>query len=105
MRQNRGMSGTIVVGVDGSEESRRALRWALGEARIRGARVVALRAWVYPALAAGGLIPATTDLVDQLAGGERKELAETVAEFDTTGVDVEQVVVEEIGRASCRERV
>jgi nucleotide-binding universal stress UspA family protein len=95
MRQTHGMSGTIVVGVDGSEESRRALGWALDEARIRGARIVALRAWAYPALAAGGLIPATTDLVDQLAGGERKELAETVADFDAEGVEVEQVVVED----------
>ena len=89
------MSGTIVVGVDGSEESRRALRWAIDEARLRGARVVALRAWIYPALAAGGLIPATSDLVDQLATTERKELADAVAEAAPGGVEVEQVVVED----------
>jgi nucleotide-binding universal stress UspA family protein len=89
------MSGTIVVGVDGSEESRRALRWAIDEAQLRGARVVALRAWVYPALAAGGLIPATTDLVGQLATNERQELAATVAEFEAGGVEIEQLVVED----------
>ena len=90
----RVVSGTIVVGVDGSHESKRALLWAIDEARLREARVVALRAWMYPALAAGGLIPATPDLVDRLAGNEREELADAVAEADTGGVEVEQVVVE-----------
>jgi nucleotide-binding universal stress UspA family protein len=90
------MAGAIVVGVDGSDESKQALRWALDEARLRGARVVALRAWMYPALAAGGLIPVTTDLVEQLAANEQKELAATVADVaGESDVDVEQVVVED----------
>ena len=91
------MTATIVVGVDGSEESKQALRWALGEARLRGARVVALRAWIYPALAAGGLIPVTTDLVEQLTQNETKELAATVEEVAAgeTDVQVDQVVVED----------
>jgi nucleotide-binding universal stress UspA family protein len=90
------MAGTIVVGVDGSDESKEALRWALGEARLRGARVVALRAWIYPALAAGGLIPVTADLVEQLSANEQKELAATVAEVaGESDVEVEQVVVED----------
>jgi nucleotide-binding universal stress UspA family protein len=90
------MAGTIVVGVDGSHESKQALRWALGEARVRGARIVALRAWVYPALAAGGLIPVTADLVEQLSANEQKELAATVEEVaGESDVEVEQVVVED----------
>ena len=40
----------IVVGVDGSPESRAALRWAIDEARLRGTEVVALYAWAYPEL-------------------------------------------------------
>jgi nucleotide-binding universal stress UspA family protein len=32
-----------MVGVDGSEPSRKALRWALGEAAARGARVEVVR--------------------------------------------------------------
>ena len=36
---------TIVVGVDGSPVSRRALAWALAEGRLRGARVHAVYAW------------------------------------------------------------
>lgn len=39
---------TIVVGVDGSEASVRALRWAVEEARLRGATVRAVHAWSYP---------------------------------------------------------
>ncbi|HEY8983222.1 MAG TPA: universal stress protein [Streptomyces sp.] len=35
----------IVVGVDGSEESLAALRWAAGQARLLHARVVAVHAW------------------------------------------------------------
>lgn len=38
----------IVVGVDGSEHSAKALRWAIDEARLRGAAVQAVHAWSYP---------------------------------------------------------
>ncbi len=37
--------GRIVVGVDGSEESRAALRWAATEARIRAAELLVVHAW------------------------------------------------------------
>ncbi|HEX2416634.1 MAG TPA: universal stress protein [Micromonosporaceae bacterium] len=37
----------IVVGVDGSEGGRRALRWALREALHRGAAVEAVTAWMW----------------------------------------------------------
>jgi nucleotide-binding universal stress UspA family protein len=39
----------IVVGVDGSESSKEALRWALGQARLTGALLEAVIAWEYPA--------------------------------------------------------
>lgn len=38
----------IVVGVDGSDHARRALRWALEEARLRQATIVAVHAWHLP---------------------------------------------------------
>jgi nucleotide-binding universal stress UspA family protein len=43
----------IVVGVDGSEPARAALRWAVAQARLTGAAVEAVIAWHYPYLAAG----------------------------------------------------
>ncbi len=44
----------IVVGIDGSEGADRALRWALEEARIRGAGVDGIFAWHLSAIAAPG---------------------------------------------------
>jgi nucleotide-binding universal stress UspA family protein len=41
----------IVVGIDGSQSSREALAWAVGEACARGGRVEAVHAWQVPAAA------------------------------------------------------
>jgi nucleotide-binding universal stress UspA family protein len=38
----------IVVGVDGSEPSKAALRWAIRQAKLTGASVDAVSAWRYP---------------------------------------------------------
>lgn len=42
----------IIVGVDGSTASKAALRWAVTEARLRGAAVTVIHAWQLP-LASG----------------------------------------------------
>ena len=47
----------IVVGVDGSEGSRDALRWALAEAGLRGATVRAIHAWSLPVAFGGPTMP------------------------------------------------
>ena len=44
----RAVESRIVVGIDGSLGSTRALRWALEEARMRSASVEAVFAWQYP---------------------------------------------------------
>ena len=41
------MSGTVVVGVDGSEPGRAALDWALREARLRSAKLLAVHTWAF----------------------------------------------------------
>ncbi len=38
----------IVVGIDGSDASKHALRWAVGQAELSGAELVALTAWHLP---------------------------------------------------------
>jgi nucleotide-binding universal stress UspA family protein len=38
----------IVVGVDGSDSSKAALRWAIGQAKLIGGSVDAVTAWRYP---------------------------------------------------------
>jgi len=51
---SEGNRGKIVVGVDGSEGGRLALRWAIGEAGLRHAEVVVVHA-IQPCLTATGL--------------------------------------------------
>lgn len=43
----------IVVGVDGSAQSRRALEWAITEARLRRGQVKILTAWEFPPVTVG----------------------------------------------------
>jgi len=96
----------IVVGVDGSEGSQRALAWALEDARRRGdATVEVVHAWEPPVLVGSpaGSMPAVnveapyTDAAQQL-------LADVLADVDTTGVTVERVVLEGPPGASLCER-
>lgn len=42
--------GVVMVGVDGSPSSRRALRWAVDQAAATGKRVVAVQAWQVPTM-------------------------------------------------------
>lgn len=77
--------GRIVVGVDGSEASKTALRWAANQARLTGARLVVVAAWEYPT--SFGWAPAypadwdpeadartaLTEVVDQVLGQQRPD--------------------------------
>ena len=86
---------SIVVGVDGSDESRAALRWALDEGRLRGARVRAIYAWPFPPMATswGYVGPAEIDL-DALQREADERLDSVIAEAKSEGVDVEQAAVQ-----------
>jgi nucleotide-binding universal stress UspA family protein len=59
-------AGEIVVGVDGSRPSKRALRFALEEARLRGASLQVVHAWKH---ATGGLYTYYTGGVGRQLGG------------------------------------
>ena len=64
--------GTIVVGVDGSAGSIRALRFAIEEARLRHAELRVVNAWhIPPAVYGAGMAPAGVDL------DEFRQLAES----------------------------
>lgn len=86
----------IVVGVDGSDQSKAALRWALRQAELTGAAIEAVIAWHYPVAAAGyawAPVPAMdTDFAEVAA----KSIAEAVAEEVDPGsrVQVRTSVVE-----------
>jgi nucleotide-binding universal stress UspA family protein len=56
----------VVVGIDGSDQSRLALAWAAGLAELTGTRLRVLQAWSYPRLAIipGGPEPGSRDEMD-----------------------------------------
>lgn len=95
-------SGRIVVGVDGSPSSRAALRWALGEARLRGAVVEATMVWRYPMLTyLPGLVAPPAFAREDLEREARAELDEAVDSVLSTpeepqdgDVRIERVVLE-----------
>lgn len=53
----------IVVGTDGSDPAKAAVRWAVRQAQLTGAVVDAVISWEYPALWAGWT-PSATDVFD-----------------------------------------
>jgi nucleotide-binding universal stress UspA family protein len=77
----------IVVGVDGSDQSRKALRWGAQLAANFGARLEVLGAWDYPPNFGWSVIPENWDP----AADTLKNLQETVREVfgDQPPVDVE----------------
>jgi len=84
--------GGIVVGVDGSEGSTRALQWAVEEGRVRGSEVTAVfvlaHRYVDPEWAA--LMPPP---VEELRREAERQLGEAAAKVDATGVKLRQEVV------------
>lgn len=55
-------NGRVVVGVDGSERSLEALRWAAAEARARDAELDVVHAWRVPMMTAPSIFSAVPDL-------------------------------------------
>jgi nucleotide-binding universal stress UspA family protein len=80
------VTSRVVVGVDGSEGSARALRWAADEARLRGARLEIVHAWAVPFM---GEVPTTPDLDAELEAGARTTLEEAMAAVDLQGLEVD----------------
>ncbi|HUD16825.1 MAG TPA: universal stress protein [Acidimicrobiales bacterium] len=88
-----GSTGLIVVGIDGSDSSTAALRWACEEAARSGATVEALTSWHWP-MSLGAAIP-IPDGYDPAADAGKvleKSIAPLVAEF--AAVTVRPVVAE-----------
>jgi nucleotide-binding universal stress UspA family protein len=52
--------GRIVVGVDGSETSKQALRWAVHQAELTGDTLEAITTWHIPSAAYGAPVPLPT---------------------------------------------
>jgi nucleotide-binding universal stress UspA family protein len=93
--------GWIVVGIDGSEHSQAALRWASTEAHRRGLALQVVTCWSYPMLPWG---PYQPPLSSEDFEAEALQVAETEIEKvlgpDRGSLDVQISVVE--GAASLR---
>jgi nucleotide-binding universal stress UspA family protein len=89
----------IVVGIDGSEAAKNALRWALEEARLRSAKIVAVHAWEAPpampdpgpapGFDLGGILPEVEEAGERLV----KAVVEEVV-GDDSDVTVEPVAIQ-----------
>jgi nucleotide-binding universal stress UspA family protein len=93
------VSGRIVVGVDGSEGSKLALAWALDEAKLRRAALVAVHAWMQPYPSAAGVagtfvVPVDPSTVEAARNAAEGLLESLVSEANTDGVEVERLLVE-----------
>ncbi len=88
------MVGRILVGVDGSEGSRRALLWAVDEAATHKATLQALLVWQSPCDFGEGLYVPVDE--DKLAEGAMQRLEESIAEVtqEAPGVQIDCLVVE-----------
>ncbi len=84
--------GEIIVGVDGSDGSRAALRWAARTAAARGARCRAIAAWQYPANAVTPAAPAKLpgpEEMDERTGDDLRTVVSDVLGSDADPVEVE----------------
>jgi len=89
----------IVVGTDGSPSAQRAVRWALGEARLRRAPLHIVHAWMLPLLDAlpepwllATPVGHTDDeLHERVAAGARELLEEAVAEAKTAAPELDVI--------------
>lgn len=80
MKQPKGAAGRIVVGVDGSDSSKAALRWAVHQAELTDSQVEAVIAWQYPPMIGGfgfGPVSAAALNFDEIA---TKALSDAIAE-------------------------
>jgi nucleotide-binding universal stress UspA family protein len=86
----------IVVGVDGSPSAARALRWALAEARLRGARVEVVHAWHPSSLLASPVVgrPVASAAIEDRACAVL-DAAVDAASGALGGVSVDRLVVRE----------
>ena len=88
-----GPTGRIVVGVDASARSRRALSWAVAEAELWEATLDVVHAWLFPLAMCEGTAPTAID-PELLEQGSREILDRALASVDTTDVDMTPMLVQ-----------
>jgi nucleotide-binding universal stress UspA family protein len=95
--QENGKDRRIVAGVDGSDSSLSALRWAIGQAGLTGATVQAVAAWHYPVVTGGyGWAPVGAEQSFDFKEIAEKTLADAISNVPGPGskVRVDAQVIE-----------
>ncbi|MDQ2750740.1 MAG: universal stress protein [Actinomycetota bacterium] len=90
MTSSSGSSSVIVVGVDGSDPSADAVRWAAAQAQMTGAHLRAVATWRWPNYVTR--IPPGVDLASDTAQTLREVLTAALADYPH--VAVTDIVVE-----------
>lgn len=90
------VTGCVVVGVDGSDCARMALRFAAGEAQVRDCPLVVLRAWSMttappPGGTEPGVVPALSAYEASVDKWTRDEVADVLGDHPPCDVDVRPV--------------
>jgi len=90
------MSGRVVVGVDGSETARKAVRWAAREAKLRGMKLELVSACPISSYAYGYGLPAISEEMKSLTERAEGHLAEALdeARAEAREVQIETIAVE-----------
>jgi len=83
------MEARVVVGIDGSEESSRALRWAVEESRLRGGALTVVHAWPAPYSIAAGLEVRSGDRREPDMRTTERRIAEELVEAELGAVEAE----------------
>lgn len=99
MTDPRAMGGRLVVGVDGSETSTSAVRWAAREAALRGAKLELVSAWEVSVSSVGyglGFAEMSTEMVKGLeqAAEETVAAAAQVARDGFPDLEIETRTIE-----------
>ena len=93
------MSGRVVVGVDGSETARKAVRWAAREAKLRGMKLELVSAWeipIYSYASRYGFPAISEEMMKSLTARAEGHLAEALdeARAEARDVQIETIAVE-----------
>jgi nucleotide-binding universal stress UspA family protein len=72
--------GRVVVGVDGSDSSKQALRWGVHYAGLTGGTVTAVTAWEFPPMHGARWLPPSSTDAAALEDRSRKAVTDAVAE-------------------------
>ena len=93
------MSGRVIVGVDGSETARKAVRWAAREAKLRGMKLELVSAWeipIYSYVYGYGFPAISEEMMKSLTESAEGHLAEALdeARAEAREVQIETIAVE-----------